>query len=101
MAAIESSHVKGDESPPLLEDTISAVLRRAAERWPSTPALVSLHQGIRWDYAEFDRRVDALAAGFRALGLERGDRLAIWAPSCVEWALTQFATARAGIIQVN
>lgn len=74
MAAIETSYVKGDLYPPLLEDTIGAVLRRAAERWPATPALVSLHQGIRWDYAEFNRRVDALAAGFHALGLERGDR---------------------------
>ena len=46
-------------------------------------------------------RVDALAAGLLALGLEPGDRVGIWAPNCAEWALTQFATAKAGLILVN
>ncbi|HEX4096901.1 MAG TPA: AMP-binding protein, partial [Caulobacteraceae bacterium] len=34
-------------------------------------------------------------------GLEPGDRIGIWAPNCAEWALTQFATAKAGLILVN
>src|SRR5437764_809855 len=46
-------------------------------------------------------RVDALGAGLLALGLEPGDRIGIWAPNCAEWALTQFATAKAGLILVN
>jgi fatty-acyl-CoA synthase len=70
-------------------------------RWPQTEALVSVEQGIRWTYAEFARRVDALAAGLLALGLAPGDRVGIWAPNCAEWTLTQFATARVGLIQVN
>jgi fatty-acyl-CoA synthase len=45
--------------------------------------------------------VDALAAGFLALGLGRGDRVGIWSPNRVEWVLTQFATARIGAILVN
>ena len=47
------------------------------------------------------QRVDALAAGFLALGLEPGDRVGIWSPNCAEWALTQFAAAKAGLILVN
>ena len=96
-----SSHVCGDTTTPLIEETIGRVLDRAIERWPETEALVSVEQSIRWSYAEFGRRVERIAAGLLALGLEPGDRVGIWAPNCAEWTLTQFATARCGIIQVN
>ncbi|HEV7716789.1 MAG TPA: AMP-binding protein, partial [Steroidobacteraceae bacterium] len=68
---------------------------------PDADGLVSVSQGVRWTFAEFNQRVDALAAGLLELGLVSGDRVAIWAPNCAEWALTQFATARVGLIQVN
>ena len=35
------------------------------------------------------------------LGLEPGDRLGIWSPNCAEWVLTQFASAKAGLVLVN
>ena len=95
------SHVRGETHPSLIEDTIDTMLTRAAEQWPDADALVSVEQGVRWSFAELNRRVDAVAAGLLALGLTRGDRLAIWAPNCPEWLLIQFATARVGIIQVN
>ena len=34
-------------------------------------------------------------------GARPGDRIGVWAPNCAEWALTQFATAKAGLILVN
>ena len=40
-------------------------------------------------------------AGFLALGLEPGDRVGIWAATCAEWTLTQFAAAKAGLILVT
>jgi fatty-acyl-CoA synthase len=95
------SQVKGEREPPLIEATIGAMLDRAVELWPDAEALVSVHQGISWTWTEFARRVDRLAAGLLALGLERGDRVGIWAPNCAEWTLVQFATARVGLIQVN
>ena len=42
-----------------------------------------------------------MAAGFLALGLEKGDRIGIWSPNRFEWVLTQFATARIGLVMVN
>jgi fatty-acyl-CoA synthase len=45
--------------------------------------------------------VDALAAGLLKLGLKPGDRIGIWSQNCSEWVLTQFATAKAGLIMVN
>ncbi len=95
------SYVRGEADPPLIEKTIDAVLAETIARVPDVDALVSRHQDIRWTYREFGRRVEALAAGLVALGLEPGDRVGIWAPNCAEWALTQFATAKAGIILVN
>ncbi|MFB0977726.1 MAG: AMP-binding protein, partial [Myxococcota bacterium] len=38
---------------------------------------------------------------FVGIGLEPGDRIGIWSPNCAEWAITQFATAKAGLILVN
>ena len=93
--------VAGDTATPLIEATIGAMLDRAVERWPEADAIVSIEQQVRWSFREFARRSDELAAGLLALGLKRGDRVGIWAPNCVEWTLTQFATARVGLIQVN
>ncbi|HEY3694525.1 AMP-binding protein [Phenylobacterium sp.] len=95
------SHTVGPTDPPLLEHTIGEALTRAAERWPDADALVSAHQQVRWTWAELASRSAAMAAGLLALGLEPGDRVGVWAPNCAEWALAQFATARAGMIQVN
>jgi fatty-acyl-CoA synthase len=95
------SHVRGEAAPALLEYTIGEALARTMRTWPKAEALVSVHQGVRWTWAEFGARVDALAAGFLAMGLEPGDRVGVWAPNCAEWTLAQFATARVGLIQVN
>ena len=59
------------------------------------------HQGIRWTYAEFGRRVDELARALMALGVERGERVGIWSTNRAEWALTQFATSKLGAMLVN
>ncbi len=95
------SFVSGAGSKPLIYRTIGNALQAAAQRFPQREALVVRHQDIRWSYEELNRRVDDLAAGLIALGFEPGDRVGIWAPNCAEWTLTQFATARAGLILVN
>ena len=95
------SFVSGVGTKPLLYQTIGNALQAAAETFPQQEALVVRHQDVRWSYAELLQRADDLAAGFVALGFAPGDRVGIWAPNCAEWVLTQFATARAGLILVN
>lgn len=95
------SFVHGVDAVPLRYEGIGRALEAAASTWGSREALIVRHQGIRWTYAELNDRVDRLAAGFLALGLLPGDRLGIWAPNCAEWTLTQFASAKAGLILVN
>jgi fatty-acyl-CoA synthase len=96
-----ASQSRGPESPPLLEETIGACLRRIADRFGEREALVSRAQGIRLTYSQLDGEVDRVARGLLALGLRNGDRVGIWSPNCAEWTLIQLASARAGIVLVN
>jgi fatty-acyl-CoA synthase len=95
------SYVCGTSSAPLLGDTIGRSLDRAVARWGGREALVSPSHGVRWTWTEFSQQVDALAAGFLALGLQRGERIGIWSLNRPEWTLTQFAAAKAGLILVT
>lgn len=96
-----ASYVHGAHDVPLIGETIGAYLHSIAARFGGNEALVIPHQDVRWTYAEFNQRATRLAAGFLKLGLQPGDRIGIWSQNCAEWVLTQFATARAGLIMVN
>ena len=95
------SYVHGASPVPLIGETIGEHFDRIATKYREREALVVRHQNVRWTYAELKRRVDNLAAGLRRLGLAPGDRVGIWSQNCAEWVLTQFATAKAGLILVN
>jgi len=101
MSALTQSYVSGRTDTELLYETIPTALDRAVERWGGREALVVRHQDIRWSYYDLQREVDAVAAGLLALGLEPGDRIGIWSPNRMEWVVTQFATAKAGLVLVN
>ena len=101
MTEIAESYVCGIADAPLLGDTIGRSLDRAVRRWADREALVSPSHDVRWTWSELAERVDALAAGFLALGLERGARIGIWSLNRPEWTLTQFAAAKAGLILVT
>ena len=95
------SQVCGSANAPLSTTTVPGLLAEAPARWPDRPAVVFREQGVHWTWARFAAEVDRFAAGLAALGLARGDRLGIWSPNRVEWLITQFATARIGVILVN
>jgi len=95
------SYSSGASDVPLLGDTIGENLDRAVRAFPDRDALVECATGRRWSYREFAGDVDALALGLVGLGVERGDRVGIWAPNSAEWTLTQYATARIGAILVT
>jgi fatty-acyl-CoA synthase len=95
------SYAHGASSTPLLGETIGANLERTAERVPDRLALIARHQGLRMTYAQFNEEVDRVARALLAAELEPGDRVGIWSPNRAEWALVQYATAKAGVILVN
>ncbi|MBC2884709.1 AMP-binding protein [Ochrobactrum sp. CM-21-5] len=98
---LQASYVHGASDKLLIGNTIGRHLDQIAETYPDRPAVVVRHQNVRLTYAELKKRTDALAEGFLAVGLCPGERIGIWSPNNLEWVLTQFATAKAGLILVN
>lgn len=101
MSTTMMSYVHGGSTEPLKYLTIGQALDDAVARWGSREALVSRHQDIRWTFAQLDAAANDLATGLLALGFVAGDRVGIWSPNNVEWVVTQFATAKIGLILVN
>ena len=95
------SYVRGADWPALRHITIPDLLREAVTRHGPRDAVVFPNEARTFTYYDLDRMVDELASGLLALGLQKGDRLGIWSPNRLEWVLTQFATARIGLILVN
>ncbi len=85
----------------LSELTIGQALDRAVERWGDGLALVSCHQAKRYTWRELRDAAEAVAAGLRALGIRRGDRVGLWSTNCAEWVVVHMACGRAGAILVN
>jgi len=101
MFKLSRSYVHGGSNQPLIGQTLGEYFDGAAGRWPDSDALIVRHQKVRWTYRDLKEQVDAFAAGLLALGLQPGDRIGIWSPNNSEWVVTQFATAKAGLILVN
>ena len=101
MSALSQSYVHGVSLTPLLGLTVGQLFDRTVARDPEGEALVVRHQTIRWTWRDLKRKVDALAAGLIGLGLQPGERLGVWSPNNAEWVVTQFASAKAGLILVN
>ncbi len=95
------SYVRGETGTELEYVTIPQLMRKAVSRHGPRDAVVFADTGVRRSYYDFDREIDALATGLLAMGLQKGERVGIWSPNRYEWILTQFATARVGLVMVN
>jgi fatty-acyl-CoA synthase len=90
------------ESSPWVDGlTIGQVLEQTAARRAAGDALVFPGLGLRLNYAQFERAVYEAAKGLLALGIRRGQHVAIWATNVPEWVVLQFATARIGAVLVT
>ena len=101
MAQERLSYAYGTSSQPLLGMTIGEKFDQACQQYAEQDAVISVHQNVRLSYRQLQAQVNAFACSLLKLGLQKGDRLAIWSPNCVEWTITQFAAFKAGIILVN
>jgi long-chain acyl-CoA synthetase len=85
----------------LLEVNLADLVTRQAETQPEAVALVQPRPTRRiMTWAEFNRRVNAVAAGLSAHGLLAGHRVAICGPNSIEFVVAYFATLRAGYVAV-
>jgi fatty-acyl-CoA synthase len=103
------SHWQAETSgAPLLDLTIGDLLDRRADELPAKEAVVySCYPefggalDIRWTYHEYRERANQVARGLMALGLKKGDHIAIWAANLPEWLLVYMAAAKAGLVLVT
>jgi fatty-acyl-CoA synthase len=95
------SYDAGPTDTPILEETIGENFERTVLRNPDAEALVDVAADRRWTYGELNADVDLVGRGLMALGVEKGERVGIWAPNCAEWMIVQYATAKIGAILVN
>jgi fatty-acyl-CoA synthase len=86
---------------PLVGLTIGEMLREMAEKYPDSEALVAPPWDVRLTYRQLLDVCGQAARSFLALGVQRGDRVAVWATNHPEWVITQFATAMIGAILVT
>ena len=99
--AVSRAYVRGPLDASLLQQTVGQTLRRTVERFGDREALVVRHQHYRATYGQLWDEVSLAARGLLARGVNKGDRIGIWAPNRHEWVVTQFATARIGAILVT
>jgi fatty-acyl-CoA synthase len=95
------SYASGVGEIPLLGLSIGQALDRSAQSYPDQDALVVRHQNLRYTYRQFLEEVELVARGLLRLGIQKEDRIGIWATNCAEWVIIQFATAKIGAILVN
>jgi fatty-acyl-CoA synthase len=95
------SYTAGPVGVDLLDETIGANFERTAWAHPEVDALVDVSTGRRWTYAELNHEIDSLARALMSSGIDKGDRVGIWAPNCAEWTMLQYATAKVGAILVT
>lgn len=81
---------------PYPERTLLDYLSEAARNWPDRPAL--LFKGSRISYRQLEEESDSLAAALVAIGVKRGDRVALCLPNCPQFMIGEFAAWKAGAI---
>ena len=96
------------EGIDLLDITIGDLLDRRAEELSGQEAIVySCYPefghalNIRWTYRDYRARANALAKGLIALGLNKGDHIAVLAANVPEWPLLMMGAAKAGLVLVT
>jgi HIP---CoA ligase len=82
-------------------DTLPTLLRSAAERFGTHAAYVDGPRTV--SYAELRDRVETTAAAYAEAGVGPGDRVVLWGPNSVDWAVAALAVSYAGgvLVPVN
>lgn len=85
----------------LKHQTVGAVVREMAEKFPAIEAYVYPEHHIRKTYKEFDEETNHLAKAFMGMGIAKGEHVAIWSDNKREWLLSQYATGKMGAVLVT
>ena len=78
--------------------TLGQLLDQTIARCGENDAVVYADRDFRLTWYEFGEEVDRLARGLMALGVKRGEKVALWATNVPHWVVLMFATAKIGAI---
>jgi fatty-acyl-CoA synthase len=83
------------------QTTIGQLVDLVAEQFGASNAVIYHERGLRHSYAQFRDICNDVAKGFMALGIEKGEKVAVWANNIPEWLYCQFATGKMGAVLVT
>lgn len=84
--------------PITREYTLGQLLDQTVARCGENDAVVYADRDYRLTWYEFSEEVDYVAKGLMALGIKRGEKIALWATNVPHWIVLMFATAKIGAI---
>ncbi|MEA1969054.1 MAG: AMP-binding protein [Thermodesulfobacteriota bacterium] len=82
----------------LREITLGQILDETVAKYPDNEVIVYVDRDFRLTYKEFALVVDDLAKGLMAMGIQKGEKVAVWATNIPFWVALQFATAKIGAV---
>lgn len=85
----------------MMNITVSKLLEQVAKQYPNDEAVKFTDRDYRRTWKEFNDEAETIAKGFLAMGIQKGDHVAIWATNVPEWMLTFFACTKIGAVLVT
>jgi fatty-acyl-CoA synthase len=86
----------------LINHTLGRLLEEKAREYPNNDAVIyPLVHHVRLSYREFNRLCDDVAKGLMAIGIDKGDHVAMWATNHPQWVVAMFACAKIGAVMVT
>ena len=80
------------------EVTLGQLLKETVDKYPNEDAVAYVDREYKQTWREFSDTVDTMAKGLMAMGIKKGEKVAVWATNVPHWVALQFATARIGAI---
>ena len=85
----------------MIEKTMGQIIEQQAQMYPDREAVVAPRLGVRYTHKEYNEVTDQVAKGFMAIGIKKGDHVAIWSTNYPEWLMSQIACAKIGAVLVT
>ncbi|MCL1901469.1 MAG: AMP-binding protein [Firmicutes bacterium] len=85
----------------LLNITMGQMLEEISKKFPKNSAVKYTEVDYSRTYEEFNAEADLYAKGLMSIGIEKGDKVAMWATNYPQWLITMFATAKIGAVLVT
>ncbi|PKM93369.1 MAG: AMP-dependent synthetase [Firmicutes bacterium HGW-Firmicutes-1] len=85
----------------LVKLTMGDLIDQVADAYPNHEGVAYGDQDYRKTYGELRDEINQVAKGFMALGIKKGDSVAVWATNYPEWITALFATAKIGAVLVT